>query len=76
MATYSWALIRDGQPVADGTEFHSGFETPEEYGRFQAARPRPFPVDEVHVWAGDVPAGEPVRVRRHPRRRALAGAVS
>jgi hypothetical protein len=72
MATYTWALIRDGEQVADGTEFYSQYETPEEYGRFLAARPRPKPVDEVHVWAGTEQAGEPVRARRHPRRRALA----
>lgn len=72
MATYTWALIRDGEPVADGTEFYSGFETPEAYGQFLAARPRPKPVDEVHVWAGVERIGDPVKVRRHPRRRALA----
>ena len=72
MAAYTWALIRDGVQVASGTEFFSEFETPEEYGRARAARPSPTQVDEVHVWAGVEGIGEPVRVRRHPRRRALA----
>lgn len=72
MATYTWALIRDGETIADGTEFYSQYETPEQYGQFLAARPRPVPVDEVHVWSGDSQAGDPVRVRRHPRKRALA----
>lgn len=76
MAVYSWALIRDGQTVAEGTEFFSEFETAERYGQFRAAKPSPSPVDEVHVWAGDTPSGEPVRVRRHPRRRALAAVAS
>jgi uncharacterized protein YdeI (BOF family) len=56
MAIYTWALIRNGQQVADGTEFHSEFETAEQYGQFLAARPRPTPVDEVHVWAGTAQA--------------------
>jgi hypothetical protein len=69
MATYTWALIRDGVTVADGTEFYSQCETPEDYGRTRAAIPSPTPIDEVHVWAVVEQIGDPVRVRRHPRKR-------
>jgi hypothetical protein len=73
MATFSWLLIADGEPVGDvRQEFHCDLSAAE-FASKAARMPRPFRVDEVHVWAGEDTAGEPlVRARRHPRRRALA----
>lgn len=72
MATYTWALLHEGRQVGGDTEY--GCEvTVEEYASALARQPRPFPVDEVAVWDMAWPLdAEPVRARRHPRRRALA----
>jgi hypothetical protein len=77
MATWTYVLVLDGEPVgAPRTDWNCDLSATE-YARHAAALPRPVPSDAVWVWAGEDTAGEPrVRMRRHPRRRALAGAAS